>query len=167
MNKFYVVDLETGKKAQYEGKAGAYMGEKDIDFDESILDKIKDETNSILLLEGWSNEQLATYNNLLSAALGKYDSALSDITHAMAKYNFENNGKKPQAHKMAKLGYLIDDIQEKRKKIKECLRYIKVLRDAISFKYDINKLKLELSKAKEEEYRGRTEFYEMALKILQ
>lgn len=51
---------------------------------------------------------------------------------------------KAQAHKMAKVGYLLDKVRDK----KQCLDYIKVLEDAIIYSYTIEKLKLELTKAK-------------------
>lgn len=38
--------------------------------------------------------------------------------------------------------------------------------DAITYKYDITKLRLELSKAEHGEYKGRTEYYAMAIDIL-
>lgn len=169
IREYQMVDTNTGEsliKSNYKGNGGVYVGDKDIDFDESILGKIVEETESILGLAGWDAQQLNTYKNLLEAALSKYDSAESDISHALQKYKEDNNGKKPQAHKIAKIGYLIDDIRDKHKKIKQCLNYIRVMQDAITYKYDIGKIKLELSKAKYSDYKGRTEYYEIALEIL-
>lgn len=40
------------------------------------------------------------------------------------------------------------------------------MQDAITYGYTIEKLKLELTKAKNEEYQGRTEYYQIALDIL-
>lgn len=170
MQNYQMVDFESGKVSDvpsgYKGNAGAFIGQNDFDFDESILDLIIGETNSVLGLAGWDMAQLDTYNNLLNAALSKYDSAEADIEHALQKYKKDNAGKKPQAHKMAKLGYLLDEIRYKHEKIKECMRYIKILQDSITYKYDIGKIKLELSKAKQTEYKGRTEYYKIALEIL-
>ena len=170
MRDFQMVNVDTGETTKvspyYKGNAGAFIGENDIDFDESILDKIVTESNSILGLAGWDKIQLDTYKNILNAALSKYDSAESDVEHALQKYKEDNDGKKPQAHKMAKVGYLLDEIRDKHKRIKQCLGYVQVMQDAITYKYDIGKIKLELSKAKHVEYKGRTEFYEIALDIL-
>ena len=171
IKRYQVVDVGNGevvKKSELynKGNGGAYLGRNDVDFDESILDKILEETNSILGLAGWDMDQLETYRNILNAALSKFDSAESDIRHAMRKYREDNQGKKPQAHKMAKLGYLLDEMEDKHKRIKQCLNYIRVMQDAITYKYDIVKIKLELSKAKYSDYKGRTEYYQMALEIL-
>ena len=65
------------------------------------------EVNSIIGLAGWSLIQLNTYEEELNIGLSLYDSAESDINHALQKYKEDNDGKKPQAHKMAKLGYLL------------------------------------------------------------
>lgn len=170
VKNYYMVDTETKEKsknsANYKGNAGVYIGENDIDFDDSVIDKIYEETKSIIGLAGWSMNQLKTYEEHLNIGLSKYDSAESDIEHALQKYKEDNNGKKPQAHKMAQVGYLLDEIRDKHKHIKQCLRYVKVMEDAITYSYTIEKLKLELTKAKHTEYKGRTEYYQMALDIL-
>ena len=67
---------------------------------------------------------------------------------------------------MAKIGYMLDEIRDKHKHIKQCQRYIKVMQDAITYNYTIEKLKLELTKAKYSDYKGRTEYYQKALDIL-
>lgn len=171
MKTFHMVNKETGEKSvtsiNYRGNGGAYIGENDIDFDDNIIDYIYKETKSIIGLAGWSATQLQTYKKSLEIGLSKYDSAESDIEHALQKYKEDNNGKKPQAHKMAKVGYLLDEVRDKHKNIKQCLDYIKVMEDAITHGYTIEKLKLELTKAKHTEYQGRTEYYKMALDMLE
>ena len=167
---FQMVDIETkevDKSAKFKkGNGGAYIGKNDIEFDESIIDLVCKETNSILGLAGWSVMQLKTYKEHLTTALSKFDSAESDIGHALQKYKEDTGGKNPQAHKMAKIGYLLDDIRDKHKKIKQCLLYIGVMENAIQFGYSIEKIKLELAKAKHVEYEGRTEYYQIALDLL-
>lgn len=167
---FYMVNQETGKVDRdakyYKGNGGVYIGDNDIEFDENIINLIYGEARSMMELAGWSMNQLKTYEEELKEGLSKYDSAESDIQHALQKYKEDNNGKKPQAHKMAKVGYLLDEIRDKHKNIKQCLDYIKVMQDAITYGYTIEKIKLELSKAKHVEYKGRTEYYQMALSLL-
>lgn len=145
---------------------GIFVGKNDIDFDMSILDQIMQETTNLLGIAGWNMAQLTTYQNMLSTALSKYDSAEADIEHALQTYKEESGGKKPQAHKMAKVGYLLDDVRDKHKRIKQCQCYIKVMQDAITYHYTLEKLKLELSKATYEKYQGRTEYYDLALDML-
>ena len=170
IKNFQLVDMNTGKESEfslnYKGNAGVYI-ESDTSFDDSILDKIIEESNSIIGLAGWNAEQLSTYENLLNTQLSICDSAESDIKHALEKYKEDNKGKKPQAHKAAKIGYLLDEIRDRHKKIKQCIRCVKIMQDAITYKYTIGKIKFELSKASSGEYKGRTEYWKMALNILE
>lgn len=170
IRSYYAVDqgTETIDKSlkYYKGTGGAYIEKNDIEFDESIIEKIYTETKSIIGLAGWSTIQLKTYKEELLNGLSKYDSAESDIVHALQKFKEDNKGKKAQAHKMAKVGYLLDEVRDKHKHIKQCLDYIKVLEDAITYGYTIEKIKLELTKAKHTEYKGRTEYYQKALDLL-
>ena len=170
IGSYYMVDKETGQvsetPASYEGNGGVYIGENDIKFDDSIITKIYEESKTIAGLAGWSMTQLKTYEEQLNIGLSKYDSAESDIKHALQKYKKDNEGKNPQAHKAAKIGYLLGEIRDKHENIKQCMDYIHVFKNAITYNYTIEKIKLELMKAKHTEYQGRTEYYQIALEIL-
>lgn len=168
INGYYALNVDTGEMENANGKSNdnVFCGTKDIEFDEKILDDIMTEANSLLGIAGWNSVQLSTYKNILSGALSKYDSAESDINHALEKYKEDNHGKKPQAHKIAKIGYLLDDIRDKHKKIKQCIAYINVMQDAVTYKYSLEKIKQEISKVKYVEYKGRTEYFKIALDIL-
>lgn len=152
IRKYYVIDKDTGKvekELKYaKSSGGAYVGKNNVEFNEEIIEKIFQETKSVIGLAGWSMTQLKTYKEELNIGLSKYDSAESDIGHALQKYKEDNEGKNAQAHKMAKIGYLLGEIREKHKNIKQCLDYIQVMEDAITYSYTIEKLKLELTKAK-------------------
>lgn len=165
-----MIDYDSGeveKEAKtYRGNGGIYLGKNEIDFDDTMLDLIYSETKSILHLNGWSLNQLKTYKQALSTGLSICDSRESDITHALQKYKEDNDGKKPQAHKMAKVGYILDEVRDKRKHIKQCMNYINVMENAIANGYSLEKMKLELTKAKHVDYKGRTEYYQMVLDIL-
>ena len=170
IKKYYLVDDETGEKSD---KSLYYKGNKDvytdtnIPIDDKILDQILNETDSILGLAGWNIQQLSTYKNQLSIMLSECDSGESDVKHALERYKEIHNGKKPQAHKVAKLGYLLDDLRDRHKRIKQCIRYIEVMQDAINNSYTIERLKLELSKVKSREYNGRTKYWQLAQEILE
>lgn len=170
IRSYNAVNQDTGiidKDLKYcKGNGGMYIGNSNVEFNESILEKIYLEAESIVGLAGWSMTQLKTYEEELINGLSRYDSAESDIVHALQKYKEDNLGKKAQAHKMAKVGYLLDEVRDKHKHIKQCLDYIKVLEDAITYSYTIEKIKLELTKAKHREYKGRTEYYQKALELL-
>ena len=155
-----MVECDTGNVCKdsfnYKGNAGKYIGDKKVEFDESILDEIISETNSILGLAGWDMNQLESYNAILNGALSYYDSAISDIQHAMEKIS-------PPAHIRTKIWGIQRDLRRKHTKVKQCMAYIDVMKDAITYKYDIGKIKLELNKAKYSDYKGRTEYYDMIL----
>lgn len=167
---YYMVDKETGQvsetPASYKGNGGAYIGANDIKFNDEIITQIYDETRVLTGVAGWSMTQLKTYKEQLNIGLSKYDSAESDVKHALQKYKRDSGGKNPQAHKAAKIGYLLGEIRDKHEDIKQCMDYIQVFENAITHNYTIEKLKLELTKAKHTEYQGRTEYYQIALDIL-
>lgn len=169
---FYLAEVNTGEKVSdkkqslnYKGNANAYIGQNDIEFDEKILDQIYEEAHNIIGLAGWDMSQLNTYYNILTAALSKYDCAESDITHALQMYK-EKHGKRPQAHKIAKVGYLLEEVRDKHKRIKQSIRYVQVMEDALTKNYSIGKLKEELAKAGNVPYKGRTEYYDAVMSIL-
>lgn len=168
LKKYNLIDLNTGQKSDkslaYRGNANVYT--EKYTFDYTLLEKIEAEASSILGLFGWDETQLITYKNLLNTELSRCDSAESDITHALERYKATHKGKKPQAHKIAKIGYLLDDIRDKHKRIKQSMRYIQVMQDAITKSYSIEKIKLELSKVTAGEYKGRTEYWQIANNIL-
>lgn len=170
VRSFSMINQVTGQNCKtsqyYKGNGGAYIGENDIEFDETIIEFIYKETKTIIGLAGWNMNQLKTYEEALKIELSKCDSAESDILHALQKYKEDNNRKKPQAHKMSKIGYLLDDIRDKHKNIKQCLDYINVMEEAITYSYSLEKIKLELINAKHVEYQGRTEYYQIALDLL-
>lgn len=168
---FHMVDHDTGNTVpkeveNYRGSAGAFLGENEISLDGKILDEIFREARGILGLAGWDMTQLNTYMNQLSANLAKYDSAISDIEHVLQEYESKHDGRKPPANKAAKLSYLLLDVRGKRGRIKQCQCYIRVMQDAITNHYPLDKLKLELSKVTYVDYKGRTEYYNLALNIL-
>lgn len=170
IKKYKLIDVDTKQKSEkslyYRGNADIYIGDGS-NFDYALLDKIELEANSILGLAGWNKTQLITYKNLLNTELSKCDSAESDINHALEKYKKTHKGKKPQAHKIAKIGYLLDDIRDKHRKIKQCIRYVNVMLEAIDKAYTIEKIKLELSKVSDGEYKGRTQYWKIANDILE
>lgn len=160
---YTMLDCDTGEEsalsANYRGNADIYTGDNKIDFDESILDDIFSETDGILGLAAWDKNQLETYKTMLNSALSYYDSAISDIVHAIEKSS-------PPAHIRTKIYGVLQDVREKHTKVKQCIRYIEILNDAITYKYDLGKIKLEISKAKYVEYRGRTDYYKMIMDMV-
>lgn len=166
---FQMINVESGDISEPKiSNANVYVAENDVKLDESLLENILQETNLILSLKGYNTNQLITYKNSLSANLDKYNSAESDVLHAIEKYK-NDTGKNPQAHKMTKIYILLEELRSERRKIKQCLDYIDVMLNAIKYKYNINKTKEELKNCShtENEYKGRTEYYKKTLELLQ
>lgn len=169
-NGFYMLDVESGeidkKSFKNSGNGGVFVGKNDVEFDESILDAITEEVNSILSLSGWSLQELQKYKDDLSTGLSKCDSIETDIGHLLEKYRKEHDGKKPACHKITKVGYILMETRELRRKIKQCQGYIQVMIDAITYKYGISKICTEMSKNDNGEYKPRTEYYQIVQDIL-
>lgn len=67
---------------------------------------------------------------------------------------------------MAKIGYMLTEIRSKRRNVKQCIDYIKVMQEGITYKHNISRLKDDLLKAEHVDYKGRTDLYKVALDIL-
>ena len=88
-----------------------------------------------------------------------YDSAISDIQHARMD-------KRPPAHIRTKIDGILNDLEEKRRDIKQASNYIAVFMEAIKQQWTIGKIKAELSKAKYVPYKGRTKYYGIVSDLL-
>ncbi len=169
IRNFYMVDEngEVNQQGKYQrGNENIFVGKNDIENIDDTLSKVLNESLLLMNSSAWNLNQLKQYKEELTDALSKYDSAESDILHALQKYKEDNDGKCPQAHKMAKIGYVLDEIRDKHKNIKQCYRYIQVMENSILSNYTLEKLKIELYKVKNAEYKGRTEYYKKALNLL-
>ena len=60
----------------------------------------------------------------------------------------------------------MNELEEKRRDVKQTRKYIDILIDAIKEQWSIGKIKAELSKAKYVPYKGRTRYYEMVEELL-
>lgn len=159
---FYMVDSDTGKTEDSIPKysnEGVYCGGKNIEFDESVLDQIKKEVDSIIGLAAWDLNQLNTYNAMLVQGLSFYDSAISDIDHARLD-------RRPPAHVMTQIDRIRNELREKRRDIKQSMRFVDVMVRALKEQWSISKIKVELSKAKYVPYKGRTKYYDLVEQLL-
>ena len=160
---YYMVDKDTGNREEtnvnYHGNGGVYCEEKDIEFDYSVIENIKSEVTNIIGLAAWDINQLKSFNSVLSSGLSYYDSAISDIRHARLD-------KRPPAHIRTKIDGIINDLEEKRRDIKQTMNYVDVLMRAITQQWTIGKIKAELSAAKYVSYKGRTKYYDMVVEML-
>lgn len=70
IKSYNMVNKETGetdKEAKYyKGNGGNYIGENDIEFDESIINQIYSETKLVIGLAGWNMDQLKSYEEMLN-----------------------------------------------------------------------------------------------------
>lgn len=159
---FHMVNKDSGKVEEDIPKysnEGIFCNDKEFEFDESIVSTIKQEVNSIIGLSAWDINQLNTYIAMLNQGVQFYDNAIQDIKHARLD-------KRPPAHIRTKIDGIMNDLEEKRRDVKQTRNYINILIKAIKEQWSIGKIKAELSKAKYVPYKGRTRYYEMIEKML-
>lgn len=159
---FYMVDVNTGERDEHipeHSKEGIFKDQKEINFDDSLIEKVGLEVQAITGLSAWDLSQLTTYNAALKQGLSFYDSALSDIDHARMD-------RRPPAHIMTKVDRIRNELKEKRRDIKQSILYIDILLQALKEQWSIIKIKAELSNAKYIPYKGRTKYYEMMEQLL-
>lgn len=162
IKSFCMIDKETGELEtnipKYSNE-GIFCGNKDFEFDESIVETIKNEVDSIIGLAAWDINQLNTYVAMLNQGVQFYDNAIQDIKHARLD-------KRPPAHIRTKIDGIMNNLEEKRRDVKQTRNYINILIKAIKEQWSIGKIKAELSKAKYVPYKGRTKYYEMIENLL-
>ena len=159
-------EIINSENMHYQGKSGIYTGEKINFFDETILQEITDEVDKIKKISGWTIDKLNEYEDKLKGCLSYYDSAESDIVHLLEKYEFDHEGRKLPANKSAIIGYEISEIRKKHRAIKQCMRYVKVLKDSVVYKSSIDKIKYNLESVSYKEYKGRTDYYDRIKSII-
>ncbi len=162
IKRFHIVNQETGKSEidipKYSNE-GIFCGDKDFEFDESIIGMIKQEVFTIIGLAAWDINQLSTYESMLNQGIQFYDNAIQDIKHARLD-------KRPPAHIRTKIDGIANELEEKRRDAKQIRNYINILKRAIEEQWSIGKIKAELSKAKYVPYKGRTKYYKMIEELL-
>ena len=108
VKSFCMVDKETGELEtdipKYSNE-GIFCGSKDFEFDESIVETIKHEVDSIIGLAAWDINQLNTYVAMLNQGVQFYDNAIQDIKHARLD-------KRPPAHIRTKIDGIMNDLEE-------------------------------------------------------
>lgn len=162
IKSMHMVNTETGKTEENIPKysnEGVFCGDKDFEFDDSIIDTIKQEANSIIGLAAWDINQLNTYVAMLNQGIQYYDNAIQDIKHVRLD-------KRPPAHIRTKIDGIMNELEEKRRDIKQARIFTEILIKAIKEQWTIGKIKAELSKAKYVPYKGRTKYYEMVEDLL-
>lgn len=162
VTSYHMLNKETGKcetEIPRYSNEGVFCGDKNFEFDESIIDTIKQEVDTIIGLAAWDINQLNTYIAMLNQGVQYYDIAISDVKHARLD-------KRPPAHIRTKIDGLMNDLEEKRRDVKQTRNYINILIMAIKEQWTIGKIKAELSNAKYVPYKGRTKYYEMVEDLL-
>lgn len=163
-NGYYVMDKDTGKvekanKVRFGSNGGSFVGNKLYEFNFDIVKKIDKEVNMILELDTCDIEELNQTKSELQQGLQFYDSAISDVYHARMD-------KRPPAHVRTKIDGMLNNLEETRRDIKQSLLYIDILIDGAKNHWNVSKIKCELEKSKYAPYKGRTKYYDEALKLL-
>lgn len=152
---YHIVNKGNGEVVEIaKSNANVYAGENKPIFDESVLALINSEAEGILGLNAWDWNQLETYRTMLNQAWSYYDSAISDVAHAIEDIN-------PPAHIRTKSWGILQELRKKHTFTKQQIKYIDVMKRALDEGWNLVKLKLEISKAKYEPYKGRTEYYDI------
>lgn len=162
IKSFHMINQTTGQVETDIPKysnGGVFCGDREFEFDESVIDVIKKEVDSILGLAAWDINQLNTYVSMLNQGVQFYDSAISDIKHARLD-------KRPPAHIRTKIDGIMNELEEKRRDIKQTRNYIEILIRAIKEQWSIGKIKAELSKVKYVPYKGRTKYFGIIEELL-
>lgn len=158
-----MINQETGQ-AETEipkyNNEGIFCDDKDYEFDEHILEEIKQEVTSIIGLAAWDINQLNTYLAMLNQGVQFYDNAIQDVKHARLD-------RRPPTNVRTKIDGIMNELEEKRRDIKQTRNYINILSKAIKEQWSIGKIKAELSKAKYVPYKGRTKYFEMVESLLE
>ncbi len=159
---YYMVDKKTGQIENDVPKysnADAFCGNRDLDFEYDVVNEIQNEIDQLLKLSAWDKAQLSTYNAKLTQGLQFYDSAISDVYHVRMD-------KRPPAHIRTKIDGLLNDLEEKRRDIKQSISYLSVLDTAVQQSWPLCKIKEELKNKKFAEYKGRTKYFEVVSELL-
>jgi len=138
---------------------GVYCDDKAFTINDEIVQNIIKESEKILGLFAWNIDQLNTNKNILTSQMSYYDSALSDIGHAMLD-------KRPPADTRTKIYGLEKQLREKRRDVKQAIKYVQVMINSINQEWELSKLRCEMSKAMYHDYKGRTEYYELVIDML-
>lgn len=164
VREFMMVEAESGKSVSQneiknKGNGGAYTGNREIEYNQKVVDDAIGESHKVLGLAGWSEEQLTNYKNTLSQNQSYCDAVLTDIDHAI------RDRTKIAAHKRAIIVGIKQEWERKREKTKEAIRYVDIMIDATRGNYTLEKMKQEISKARPCDYKGRTKYYEMLINL--
>lgn len=161
IKSFDIVDKETGEVATYRNEnSGVYSDEKSIDFDFSIVTDVAKEADDILRLKAFDINQIVTYRAMLVQGLSYYDCAISDVYHARMD-------RRPPAHIRTKIDGILNNLEEKRRDVKQVITYMDLFKSGIENKWSVDKLKSEIAKAKYAPYKGRTEYYDIIAELLE
>lgn len=159
---YHMINQETGQvetEIPKYSNEGIFCDDKDYEFNEHILEEIKQEVTSIIGLAAWDINQLNTYLVMLNQGVQFYDNAIQDVKHARLD-------KRPPAHVRTKIDGIANELEEKRRDIKQTRSYINILIRAINEQWTVGKIKAELSKAKYVPYKGRTKYFDMVEELL-
>lgn len=162
VKQFHMINKETGQvetEIPKYSNDGVFCGDKEFEFNEKIIEEIKQEVSSIIGLAAWDVNQLNTYLAMLNQGVQFYDSAISDIKHARLD-------KRPPAHIRTKIDGIANELEEKRRDVKQTRNYIEILLRAIKEQWSIGKIKSELSRTKYVPYKGRTKYYQIVEELL-
>ena len=159
---YKMVDVNTGEsKSVPLSKAGIFLGKYKSEYDPELIEKVSKEVESVLAVPRWDSDHLKAIHNTLKEQEQYTESAISDVYHARMD-------RRPPAHIRTKIDGLLNDLYEKRRDIKRSLVYVETMTEGNNDGWSLSRLQDELRKITDsyKVYRGRTDYYNAALKIL-
>lgn len=133
--------------------------EDHIKSENKIIKEIQHLTLTLMDLHIPSKIQLLAYKKELEKSQSFYDRALPDIDHWIMAHN-------PPAHIRAKVYGIQQDLEQKRKEVKEKYGYVLVLIDAYDNNHSLFKLQSQLGQKKYVPYTPNTYIYKMLDELL-
>lgn len=161
VKNYKIIDLETKQEEDLKlSNECVYTEESSHDFDLSAIDSIGNEVKLLMEFSCYDCMELNKMKASLNQALSYYDSAISDVHHARMNH-------KPPAHVRTKIDGMLNTLQEKRRDIKQTMAKIDILVESQKDGWSNSKTKAALEKVSGSPYKGRTEYYDKAMRLLE
>lgn len=157
IKKYHMVEKSSGEAVSVKrSNADVYAGENKIEIDLGTLDEILLEANNIKALNAWDLDLLVKKEDLLNTWLSYIDSSITDIEHVIGDES-------PPAHIRTKIYTLLHNRRQVRKRIKQQLSYIRIMKESINEGWTVQKLQEELKTSDYQDYKGRTDDYKLIM----
>lgn len=155
--KLYIVEYDNNKSdKKIRTKEDIRDEIKKLELDNQSSQLIKSACFDLINFSLPNNKELRASRETLVDMLSYYDMVRSDIYHIIKEES-------PQAHIRTKIYGILQEKEQRRSEVKECLRYVDVL---IKVERQIEKYKKQLKKSESKSYKGRTVVYDEIMELI-